>query len=80
MTKNPFPIIDGHNDTILKLLEEAKAAAQASLENPAAFLELAPIFDGIRENEAFVAEFVAAATSIRENGLRGAIQAAVANE
>ncbi len=62
------------------MLEEAKAAAQASLENPAAFLELAPIFDGIRENEAFVAEFVAAVNSIRENGLRGAIQAAVANK
>ena len=60
------------------MLEEAKAAAQASLEDPAAFLELAPIFDGIRDNEAFVAEFVAAVNSIRENGLRGAIQAAVA--
>ena len=60
------------------LLEEAKAAAQASLENPAAFLDLAPIFDGIRENEAFVAEFTAAANEIRANGLRAAIQTYVA--
>ena len=57
------------------MLEQAKAAAQASLENPAAFLELEPIFDdAIRGNEAFVAEFVAALTSARENGLRATIQ------
>ena len=56
------------------MLEQAKAAAQASLENPAAFLDLAPTFDGIRDNEAFVAEFAATLTAVRENGLRATIQ------
>ena len=58
-------------------LESAQAAAQASLENPAAFLDLAPTFDGIRDDEAFVAEFVKALTEVRENGLRPTIQSYV---
>ena len=61
------------------LLDEVRAAAQASLENPAAFLDFEPVFDAaIRENEKFVAQFVAAVTSIRENGLRATIREAVA--
>ncbi len=60
------------------LLEDAKAAAQASFDNPAAFLELAPIFDGIRDNEAFAEQFADALTNIRAHGLRAAIQSAVA--
>lgn len=58
-------------------LELVKAAAQASLENPAAFLDLAPTFDGIRDNEAFVAQFVTALNAVRENGLRATIQSYV---
>ncbi len=61
------------------LLAEAQAAAQASLTEPAAFLDLQPTFDDlIRGNDAFVAEFVAALTAIRTDGLRATIQAAVA--
>ena len=60
------------------MLEQAQAAAQASLENPAAFLDLEPTFDGIRDDEAFVAVFAAALTSVRENGLRATIQEYVA--
>ncbi len=59
-------------------LEQAKAAAQASLENPAAFLELAPMFDGIRDNAAFVETFATTLTKVRENGLRATIQEYVA--
>ena len=57
------------------MLEQAQAAAQASVENPAAFLDLEPTFDGIRDNEAFVANFVSALTDVRNNGLRPTLQA-----
>ena len=56
------------------MLDQVKAAAQASLENPAAFLDLAPTFDGIREDAAFVTEFATTLTAVRENGLRATIQ------
>ena len=59
------------------MLEQAQAAAQASVENPAAFLDLEPVFDGIRDNEAFVAQFVAALNAVRTDGLRPTLQAAV---
>ena len=58
------------------LLDEAQAAAQASVDNPAAFLDLEPAFDGIRDNADFVAEFVAALNAVRANGLRPTLQAA----
>ena len=59
-------------------LEQVKAAAQASLENPAAFLDLEPTFDGIRDNAAFVAEFETAVNKVRANGLRQTIREYVA--
>ena len=71
---------DAGNDIELgpdPMLDQAQAAAQASVENPAAFLDLAPTFDGIRDNADFVAEFVAALTAVRTNGLRPTLQAAV---
>ncbi len=58
------------------MLEQAQAAAQASVDNPAAFLDLVPTFDGIRDDEAFVANFVAALDAVRTNGLRPTLQAA----
>ena len=58
------------------MLDRAQAAAQASVENPAAFLDLEPVFDGIRDNEAFVANFVSALNDVRNNGLRPTLQAA----
>jgi len=62
------------------MLDQAKAAAQASIDNPAAFLDLEPIFDGgVRDNEAFVAEFVTALNAVRENGLRATIQDYIAS-
>jgi mannitol 2-dehydrogenase len=59
------------------MLEQAQAAARASQENPAAFLELEPTFDGIRDNAEFVAQFEAALNAVRSNGLRPTLQAAV---
>ena len=59
------------------MLDQAQAAAQASVENPAAFLDLEPSFDGIRDNEAFVAQFVSALNAVRSDGLRPTLQAAV---
>ena len=72
---------DAGNDIELgpdPMLEQAQAAAQASVDNPAAFLDLEPTFDGIRDNADFVAEFVAALTAVRTNGLRPTLQAACA--
>jgi len=60
------------------LLEELRVKAQESLTNPAAFLDVEPTFDdAIRGNADFVAQFESALTSIRENGLRPTIRAAV---
>ncbi len=60
------------------LMDDIRPKALASVDNPAAFLEFEPTFDdAIRGNEAFVAQFEAALTSIRENGLRSTIQNAV---
>ncbi len=60
------------------LLDRAKEKALASLERPAAFLELEPVFDDvIRADETFVAQFEAALRALRADGLRRTIQAAV---
>ncbi len=60
------------------LLDEIRPNALASVDNPAAFLEFEPTFDdAIRGNEAFVAQFEAALTSIRDIGLRQTIRNAV---
>ncbi|MCL4152303.1 UNVERIFIED_CONTAM: hypothetical protein GTU68_013108 [Idotea baltica] len=57
------------------LVEDASAAAKASLQDPSAFLSFAPVFDEqLRNDPRLTASFVAALESVRSDGLRSAIR------
>ena len=58
------------------LVDQGQAAAQASLDNPAAFLSFSRVFGAdLETNERLVAAFDAALRSIRDDGIRATIGA-----